>query len=499
MRMRSSLLLAASLMTAPLAAGCGGGNHVSGTENVPGADMTAGTGGITVHPTDMGNVYTAPPLPPTGGHGDMARPPGGDDTSDGGGTPGQLGDGGVFVPPPPPDLSMPTAPPPPPPPKAPPGTLVGVTVLGQGVDFNDVSSDQGGGVWAVNAARVYYWPGGSGGPVTYDQSSGLAQGKTTWYDNYWCAGDGIPCPATWNVSFTSVAGGQPGQAVIGNIGTIADRIDVDPSSGAVRDVVGLQVTSTQQPDPTEMMEQQQRVVASWRVAVDLNGTFNGTAYLGGWHGMSAFHGLGNSKTSGICGQGCADFEEHVHPFINGGNETAGRDIRAISITPEGDLWVGDADAVWFLAQRSIGPNNDFFYPSPMIPGQNASYLDIFPGTADMVFGIAQDPAGGVWIASYTNGLAYLAPGTYAPSYWSAATTLPENRLTSVVADGGDVWIGTVRSGVARFTPASNTWTYYTTQSGLPSNDVRALSLSNRGGVRTLYIATDWGVAVYTGP
>jgi len=51
----------------------------------------------------------------------------------------------------------------------------------------------------------------------------------------------------------------------------------------------------------------------------------------------------------------------------------------------------------------------------------------------------------------------------------------------------------------RFTPASNTWTYYTTASGLPSNDVRALSVSNRGGVRTLYVATDWGVAVYTGP
>jgi ligand-binding sensor domain-containing protein len=286
--------------------------------------------------------------------------------------------------------------------------------------------------------------------------------------------------------------------VVGNLGYIADRLDVDPTTGAVRDVVGLQVSSTQQSDPSELAAQQQRVVASWKVALDLNGTFNGTAYLGGWHGLSAFHGFGLSRTTGVCGLDCGDFEEHVHPFLPA--DAAGRDIRALTITPLGDLWVGDADAVWFVAQRSQGPYNDFFSPAPQIPGQSATYLDIFPGVADMVYGIATDGAGGVYVASYNNGLAYLAPGSYAPTYWSTADKLPSNNLTSVVVDGGDVWIGTLRSGVVRYTPASGTWTYYTQAgSGLPSDDVRAIWTSTRAGVRTVYIATDYGIGVYTGP
>src|SRR5207247_7100520 len=134
---------------------------------------------------------------------------------------------------------------------------------------------------------------------------------------------------------------------------------------------------------------------------------------------------------------------------------AGRDIRAATIPPAGDLWIGDADVVWFLAQRSQGAFDDFFSPAPQIPGQTAGYLDVFPDVdgrhiPDMVFGIAVDGAGGVYVASYGNGLAYLAPGNYAPTYWTAADRLPDNYLTGVAVDSkGEVWVATQNAGVVR--------------------------------------------------
>jgi hypothetical protein len=425
---------------------------------------------------------------------DLTLPRAPDDCTDAGRPPGTLGDGGVFAAPP---VDMGTIA------HAPPGTLAGIVVLGGGTDFRDVSTDVGGGTWAATSAHIYYWPHGTTAPTTYDQSSGLAQGQTTWNDDYWCLGDGVPCPATWSVSFTSVSGGEPGQAVVGNIGYIADRIDVDPATGALRDVIGLQVTRTQHDDSTpaaaaELAAQRQRVVASWKVAVDVNGTFDGTAYLGGWHGLSAFHGMTLPRGSGVCGLGCSDFEEHVHAFLS--TDAAGRDIRAITFTPTGDLWIGDADVVWFLAQRSQGPFDDFFSPAPQIPGQTADHLDVFPGRPDMVFGIAVDGGGGVWVASYGNGLAYLAPSSYAPTYWTAADQLPDNYLTGVAVDGsGDVWVATQSAGVARYVPALQSWTYYTAASGLPSNSVRALYIDPHVSGRAVYFATANGIARYAGP
>jgi hypothetical protein len=459
----------------------GGCDHSVGGRAIADAGGAGSDGSVA--PPDLGVPSPTGPLPPAP-----------DDRRDGG-PPGTLGDGGMFVPQPV-DLGLVT--------HAPPAALAGVTVLGAGVDFRDVSTDEGGGVWGATSSRIHYWPRGASAPFTYDQSSGLARGQTSWTDSYWCAGDGIPCPATWSVSFTSVAGGLPGQVVVGNIGFIADRLDVDPATGAVRDVVGLQVTRTQHDDSTpaaaaELAAQQQREVASWKVALDLNGTFSGTAYLGGWHGLSALHGLGQTRTSALCGLGCYDYEEHVHAFT--ATDAAGRDVRAIAITPVGDLWVGDADVVWFLAQRSQGPYNDFFTPPPAIPGQSAQYLDVFPGVPDMVFGIAVDGDGGIWVASWGNGLARLAPPSYAPTYWSAADRLPESYLTGVAVDGsGDVWIATASAGVARYRPSAGDWSYYTTASGLPSDHLRAVYVDRYAASgRVVYFATDAGIAVYGGP
>jgi hypothetical protein len=465
MRIRLSFFMAAALV-----GGCDMHNGTVGTESTPPGDMGSGGGGGS------------------GGGADLAVAPG-DDHSDGGGV-GSLGDGGVFNPPG--DMGSVA--------HAPPGTLAGVVVLGAGTDFRDVSTDEAHSVWATTSSTVYYFHGGA--TSTYTVGNGLAQGQSTWTSDYWCGpGFGGTCPATYNVTFTSVAGGTPGEVVVGHLGYIASRMNVDPSTGAVESIVGLQVTATQQSDPSELMAQQQREVASWKVVVDLNGTYNGTAYMGGWHGTSAFHNMGTSRTSGICGDGCADYEEHIHGFFNGGTQPGGRDVHALAITPEGDLWMGDADVISFVPQRSAGPNADFFQPVA-IPGQpNASALDVFPGVTDNTYGLALDKSGGIYVASYGNGLAYLAPGNYAPTYWSAADKLPQNYLTGVVVeDSGDVWIATANAGVVRYQPSTATWVYYTTASGLPSNDIRAVYLDKYAASgRGIYFATDNGAAVYTGP
>ncbi|MGZ3429076.1 MAG: hypothetical protein ACXVCV_20630, partial [Polyangia bacterium] len=454
-----------------------------------GCSMHSGTRGTDSAPGDMSSAGGGGGGGGSGDGADLAMPGPGDDHSDGGGV-GSLGDGGVFNPPG--DMGTVT--------HAPPGTLAGVVVLGAGSDFRDVSTDEAHGVWATTTSTVYYFHGGA--TSTYGVGNGLAQGHSTWTTDYWCGpGFGGTCPETYNVTFTSVAGGLPGQVVVGHLGYLADRLNVDPSTGAVQSIVGLEVTATQQPDPTELMAQQQREVASWRVVVDLNGTYNGTAYFGGYHGTSALHNIGTTRSSGICGSGCADFEEHIHGFYDGGTQPGGRDVHALLITPEGDLWMGDADVISFVPQRSVGPNADFFQPVE-IPGQpGASSLDVFPGVADVNYGLALDSARGLYVASYGNGLAYLAPGTYAPTYWSSSDKLPQNYLTGVAVDAtGDVWIATATAGVVRYQPSSQTWVYYTMSSGLPSNDIRSVYLDKYAASgRGVYFATDNGVAVYTGP
>ncbi len=471
MRIRLSYFLFAAAL-----AGCGS-NGVSGITSVPpGSAVDMGSAAV------VGDMSGSPTM--LGG--DMANhPPAGDDHGDGG-PPGMLGDGGVFVPPPadmgPVDLG-------------PPVTSGNVTVYGKGGDFRDVSTDQGGGIWAVSSSMVFYFKGST--VHTYDQSAGLARGKTTWTDTYWF---GSPSsPSTQNVTFTTVAGGMAGQVFVGNIGYTGDRLDVNPSTGAVIDVLGMEVTCTQHPcgDPTQQMEEQAqlvREVSSWKAAVDLNGPMAGRAYFGGFHGMSGLSGMTNPTAGGLCGDGCYQYEEHLHPFSP--SDALGRDVRAIAVTAMGDVWVGDADSIWFVPQRSAGANADFFQ-NPAIPGQSATYLDVFPGVADMVFGIAVDAHGGVWVASYGNGLAYLAPGTYSPTYWSTTNGLPSNYLTGVAVDAaGDVWIGTQSNGAARYTPTANAWSAFTTASGLPSNDIRSVSVDKYGDGRSVLFATPNGAAVY---
>jgi hypothetical protein len=368
-----------------------------------------------------------------------------------------------------------------------PGVLVGRTLLA-GQDVLDASVDQGGGIWAVTSSTVFYFPPGRATPFTYDQASGLARGWRTWTDTYYS-------PGTWPVTFTSVAGATSGQALVGNVGAIGDRLEVDPASGAVIRVDNMLVDPQYVTPPSEIPAQLERVVATHKIVVDLDGTWYGTAYVGGWHGFSAFHGLERD-----CG--CVAFEQHLHYQPPSGCDSSPAtqgcwdgDVRGLAITSDGDVWAGDRHFVQLLPQRSHGPFSDFFQGF-------ADAIDVWPGTRDEVDGLAVDAAGGVYVASDGNGLAYLAPATHTPAaYWSALDRLPVDNLRGVVLDQhGDAWIGTQGHGVVRYRPASSAWAYFASvDDGLPSPDVNTVNFDALTGQHQLLIATSAGLGIYVIP
>ncbi len=372
------------------------------------------------------------------------------------------GDGGSFMPHAGPDDPVAHAQP----------TAIAMTRLsGAGLVY-DVGVDRGGGVWAVAPGTVYYWPKGGGDPFTYSQANGLARGNGA------------------NV-FASVGGGNAGQAIVGNRGAIADVLTVNPQSGAIVSINNMVVPFSNDPEYPEHLV---RVVAGIRVAVDLDGTWHGTGYVGGTHGFVAWHGL-----DADCG--CEQFQEHQH-FIPGQEFNWcdstnpptgcwGGDVKGLALSPEGDVWAGDEHFVALMPQRSLGPFTDFF--------QNFTVaVDVFPKADDEVSSLAVDGSGAVWVASFGQGLARLAPMTHQPSYFDRSGPLPMNRLTAVAVDGdGSLWVGTFLGGVARMTNAG--WVYYTAGSGLPGDDVTSITIDRNASPRRVYIGTTTGVGVYTGP
>jgi len=387
--------------------------------------------------------------------------------------------GGAWAAPPPTDSPVTHAAPTP---------LANASHILTGVDVADVSTDQGGGVWAVSDSTVYYLPPGASKPFTYDQSNGLARGQHTWQDPYFT---GTPdAPATLPLTFSSVGGATAGQAIVGNIGAIADRLTVDAKSGAVKTVENMRITLSS--TPADFLEDHtQRVIGTHKVITVMDGNLGGTAYLGGWHGFYAVHGLTGSFS------GKPGFEEHQHyKGCDSSGEAFGcwdGDVWGLAMSPTGDVWAGDRHFVQLLSQRSIGPD------AGLMDGQFLTHIDVFPGLRDEVHGLAVDAAGGVWVASDGNGLAYLTPNEQKPMYWSAATTLPQNHLHGAAMDqGGDLWVGTDGAGVARYNATDNRWTYYTTASGLPDDRISTIYVDQFSRTRRVFIATRGGVAVYEG-
>jgi ligand-binding sensor domain-containing protein len=220
--------------------------------------------------------------------------------------------------------------------------------------------------------------------------------------------------------------------------------------------------------------------------------------VAGWHGFIALHGL-----TGDCG--CkSDLEEHRHyvpnnDIANGCDSSGpqkgcwGGDNYGLAISPQGDVWAGDEHFVALLPQGSSGPSTG------LNDTQFQVGIDVFPDVPDEVRGLAVDSAGGVWVASNGNGLAYLEPNTLKPMYWSSDTTLPLDYLQGAVLDRqGDLWVGTNGGGVARYHAADNQWIYYTQATGLASDRINAVYADQYSGKTRIFFATENGFTIFNG-
>ena len=177
------------------------------------------------------------------------------------------------------------------------------------------------------------------------------------------------------------------------------------------------------------------------------------------------------------------------------------------------LWVGtkssSATAVWRIELAAAPPQSTRF-ALPL-----ASKVDDFATTAGSVW-IASSNAlyasfAGQPVNELVSGEFAAVLATVSDDIWAGtkdellsldATVMPvdvfpdnEDKISSLVADGGQLWIASDGQGVARFDPDSAMITPYTDREGLPNNRVRALAIETEGPFAgDIWAATNGGIA-----
>src|SRR5690606_41590555 len=113
-----------------------------------------------------------------------------------------------------------------------------------------------------------------------------------------------------------------------------------------------------------------------------------------------------------------------------GNSLFTGDFRGIAVAPDGNVWVGGAARTGRILYAEGG---NFW--APIVPE-----LDVWPeGIAldpeghDWVMALAADEAGGLWVGSFGNGLAYrAADGSFL--YLTTANGLLDDRIRDLALD-----------------------------------------------------------------
>lgn len=145
-------------------------------------------------------------------------------------------------------------------------------------------------------------------------------------------------------------------------------------------------------------------------------------------------------------------------------------IRAIAVDNDGNVW---AATDFGLAVKAAGTPFDAPWT---VFGDGDD-----PLTDSNIFDVAADPAGGVWVATFDEGLFHFANETWT-NFNTSNSPLADRFVTSLtVADDGALWMGLFGDFVQRFDGVS--WTQFTAAStgtppGLcfPSNDPEELGL-----------------------
>lgn len=151
-------------------------------------------------------------------------------------------------------------------------------------------------------------------------------------------------------------------------------------------------------------------------------------------------------------------------------------ISALLYTHDG-LWVGMQDHWGGGGLAWLNQNQEWTY----FTTENSD----LPG--DSVHALADDGAGGVWIATLS-GLAHSDNNNVWSLYQSANSPLPDDSIQALaVADSG-LWIGTQSAGLAHLDQQGN-WSFYSTENSLlPDNWIESLAVDANGG---LWVGMSW--------
>ncbi|WP_373045031.1 hypothetical protein [Vulgatibacter sp.] len=157
----------------------------------------------------------------------------------------------------------------------------------------------------------------------------------------------------------------------------------------------------------------------------------------------------------------------------------------VAVTPAGDAWVGDATRV----ARVAGP------VTATLAGAVSPVVDLVPGEADDVVAVEVCPDGTIWASSLGHGVFGLSPTGAIRHHLTQEEVLPQDHVPALACDlDGSLWIGTSWGGLARRHPDAS-FSYHGATAGLPGDSVRRLVVvPDENGGRTLWMATDGGVA-----
>jgi hypothetical protein len=533
----------AALVGAALVAGCGGGSEGPGASggpddvNVPPPATDAGT---PPPPVDAGTPQVDAGTPPDGG----APPDAGTPTD--GGTPPPVGKPSVTLP-----------------------TLQGWTFYGseQGAprEVYGVSEDQGGNVWVAGGEDgLYLLRKGAARFERFTMADGLRP--------YGYMPDGAdPEGDSRHFKVISVAGGPAGTVFVGYQGhpLCENNWDVTPVPSIYKSGDADRVTLTASgikvvhydifsgPGMIPSYKWDRRVTVQGhtyefgdpkarerdcsvvRIAYD---PAREAVWFGGNHGVS----LGDPTFKGApsCNGDwdCSGVLEHVHPHFGavvGGRMENGRwvggstaeftaNYYGLSVTQEGDLWLGGAGRAALLRYMTSGyGTRNFFGAGELIeqgqfdenridvwkdavPEKDAAGNDLFPNdsqrTDDAISGMAAMADGTAWVSSYANGLAHIDASGRVLS--KMLTSKAERNLSALVRDpNGGLWVGNRWEGaVSRVQGGSVTRSDPAAWGGLFYYPVWDLQVGRSGEGRRILAAFLAGpkgeggvVGIYTGP
>jgi PAS domain S-box-containing protein len=152
------------------------------------------------------------------------------------------------------------------------------------------------------------------------------------------------------------------------------------------------------------------------------------------------------------------------------------DPRSLSYDRIAALWTDRGGTLWvatdFGLNRFDPATEEFWRYSPQ------------PKSLTQYRSIAEDPAGGLWLATSSHGLHRFDPGTGRFTTFENTLRDPHNlglnRVNSVHVDrSGTVWAATFQ-GLAQFNPADGTFTSYDSRSGLPTDTILGILEADNG-------------------